>query len=502
MKSLTCFFLLFIISCCAHAQVDQMEIVWGENIKSKKTIITDILSIENQDEIYAIKQSMKLFNRETYLEKYQDLQLVEQVELTQEFVSGEMLMQDILELNNHLYALNYRRSKIDKSLKAQALITDDLSLSSEETTLYNIKFTRGRKNTIGEYERAISRNEQRLAFVIGHPGEIESNEVMTIKVFDDQLQELWKQKITIPYEKGLTNIESSIISNEGIVYILTTIYKDKKDRVRQERNYENFVLVVDSSGIIAQHQLALKDKFIRELKLSASSEGDLLCGGFYSNEGFTADGTFYMTIDANTFKIKNQSMMAFSIDFLTQGMSSRAKAKTKKKAQRGRNIGLAHIDFRDIIVKEDGGALLVGEHINIYTTTTTDANGNTSTTTHYNYDDIYVINISADGKIEWAKKIPKFQHTTNDGGFYSSFFMVIHKDKINFIFNERERKMYSLKVVSLNSKGEKTDGNLVSNSKKENLKIRPKSCEQISDHEFILFSVSKKYNKLAKVTIN
>jgi len=62
--------------------------------------------------------------------------------------------------------------------------------------------------------------------------------------------------------------------------------------------------------------------------------------------------------------------------------------------------------------------------------------------------------------------------------------------------------MYSLKVVSLNSKGEKTDGNLVSNSKKENLKIRPKSCEQISDHEFILFSVSKKYNKLAKVTIN
>ena len=67
----------------------------------------------------------------------------------------------------------------------------------------------------------------------------------------------------------------------------------------------------------------------------------------------------------------------------------------------------------------------MGEYVHIYTTTYTDQNGVTKTTTHYNYDDIYVINIDPDGQIDMGQKDTQTSTHYNDGGFYSSFFMVV-----------------------------------------------------------------------------
>jgi hypothetical protein len=259
---------------------------------------------------------------------------------------------------------------------------------------------------------------------------------------------------------------------------------------------------VDSNGIVAEYKLELEDKFIRELKLNVGERGDLICGGFYSDEGFHSDGIFYMTLDANDFVIKHQSMKPFDLDFIVQGLSDRAKAKTIKKSKKGKNVGLTHVQFRDFIPKKNGGALLVGEYIHIFTTNTTNANGFTTTTTHYHYDDIYAISINPEGDIEWAKKIQKMQHTSNDGGFYSSFFTVINDDIVNFIYNSYDRKENHLKVSSINEYGTIKHENLVSNHKRENLRIRPKSCEQVSDNTFVIFATSRKSYRLAKVTLD
>jgi hypothetical protein len=494
---------LFIFSCSlAIAQVDKMNIVWGDNMKAKKMLITDVMNIGNQEELFAINSSFKAFNKKTFLERYENLNLSNQLVLAESYDQGVRSSQNIIALNKNLYALNLRRSKIDVSLKAQRINSESLSIEEEEKSIYNIKLIKGYKQSIGEYKNAKSQDEQKVTYVIGHPGDLDSKEIMTVKVFDHFFDEQWKTRITFPFEKGLTKIQSVNISNSGVVYILTTVYKSRKERNRRERNFENYIIVIDSSGIIANHKLELKDKFIRELKLNIDENGDLICGGFYSNEGYRSDGIFYMSLDAKNFKIKNQSMKPFDLEFIVQGMSDRAKSKTVKKSRKGKEVGLTHVNFRDFIVKENGGALLVGEYIHIYTTTTTNANGFTTTTTHYHYDDIYAISISMNGDIEWAKKIPKTQHSSNDGGFYSSFFTVIHEDVINFIYNAYDRKQNHLKVSSINRLGEVKHENLVSNNRRENLRIRPKSSEQISDNTFVIFATSRKSYRIAKVTVD
>ena len=494
---------LFFFSCShAIAQVDNMNIVWGDNMKAKKMLITDVMNIGNEEELFAINSSFKAFNKKTFLERYEDLSLSKQMELTENYDLGVHSSQNIMALDENLFRLNLRRSKIDISLKAQKINTQELTIEGEEKGIYNIKLIKGRNNSNGEYKSAKSQDQKKITYVIGHPGDLESEEIMTIKVFDNSFNEEWKTRISLPFEKGLSKIQSVNLSNSGIVYILTSVYTSKKERNRRERNFENYIIVIDSSGIIANHKLELKDKFIRELKLNIDENGDLICGGFYSNEGYRSDGIFYMNLDAKNFKIKNQSMKPFDLEFIVQGMSDRAKSKTVKKSRKGKEVGLTHVNFRDFIVKENGGALLVGEYIHIYTTTTTNANGFTTTTTHYHYDDIYAISISMNGNIEWAKKIPKMQHTSNDGGFYSSFFTVIYEDVVHFIYNSHDRKQNHLKVSSINGKGEVKHGNLVSNHKRENLRIRPKSCEQVSKDAFVIFATSRKSYRLGKVTMN
>jgi hypothetical protein len=494
---------LLLFSCSlATAQVDKMNIVWGDNMKAKKMLITDVMSIGNAEELFAINSSFKTFNKKTFLERYEDLSLSEQIELTENYAFGIHSSQNIIALDKNLFALNLRRSKIDISLKAQKINSEELTIEGEEKSIYNIKLIKGRKNSYGEYKSAKSQDQNKITYVIGHPGDLESKEVMTIKVFDNSLYEEWKTRINLPFEKGLSRIQSVNLSNAGIVYILTTVYKSRKERNRRERNFENYIIVIDSSGIIAEHKLRLKDKFIRELKLNIGVNGDLICGGFYSDEGYRSDGIFYMSLDAKDFRIKNQSMKPFDLEFIVRGMSDRAKAKTVKKSKKGKEVGLSHVSFRNFIVKENGGALLVGEYIHIYTTSTTNANGYTSTTTYYHYDDIYAISIGPNGDIEWAKKIQKTQHTSNDGGFYSSFFTVVHDDVVNFIYNSSDRKKTHLKVSSISSLGEVKHENLVSNNKRENLRIRPKSCEQVSEDAFVIFATSRKSYRLAKVTMN
>ncbi|MDA8886570.1 hypothetical protein OAD66_07520 [Bacteroidia bacterium] len=510
---------LLLFSQTAISQVSDMKLTWGEKLSAKKMLVTELLNTGEPNQFYAINQSLKLMNRETRLEKYDDLKKTEEVDLTREYKRGEYSSQEILELNNNLYSLNYNRTKPAISLTAEGIDQGDLAVSGSPETIYNFKLTKGRKSSYGEYMSSVSNEEQRIAYAIEHPGKDESKSVMTVKVFDDNFDKQWSARITLPSTKKLTSIYSMTVSDDGTVYLLTEVKRGKKERERKERNYEFYLIVVSAEGIESKEKLKLKENYINDVKLNIAPNGDLMCGGLYSINGYISSGTFYMTLDAEDYSIKEHSLKEFSMEFLTEGMSDRQTSKAKRKKDKGKDLGLTHVRFRDFIAKEDGGAVLIGEYVYIYTTTTTNSNGGTTTTTHYRYNNIYVINVNADGEIEWAKKIPKYQYSTNDGGFYSGFFLVVKGDKLHFIFNDhsenaglndasekimsytRKLKTSALMVASMDNDGNYTREILVAPDKKANMRLRPKSCEQISEDEFILFGISKKFNQFARVTV-
>jgi hypothetical protein len=94
------------------------------------------------------------------------------------------------------------------------------------------------------------------------------------------------------------------------------------------------------------------------------------------------------------------------------------------------------MDLDKLIIREDGGALLVGEQAFEYVVQTKN-----QYTYHYVRNDIVFININPDGSIEWMKRVPKKQHTVNDNGIYSSYSVSVMKDKIYLIYNDHVKNI-------------------------------------------------------------
>jgi hypothetical protein len=137
------------------------------------------------------------------------------------------------------------------------------------------------------------------------------------------------------------------------------------------------------------------------------------------------------------------------------------------------------------------------------------------TTTHYIYNDILTVKINPSGQIEWAQKIPKRQHSYDDGGFYSSYTMAIVKGRICFLYNDNPKnitytgvgkvanynpgKESIVVLASLTEKGELERKPLFTSADVEVI-TRPKVCEQIGGSEIILFGQRKKSQQFARIT--
>jgi hypothetical protein len=129
-----------------------------------------------------------------------------------------------------------------------------------------------------------------------------------------------------------------------------------------------------------------------------------------------------------------------------------------------------------------------------------------------------VISINPDGLILWAKKIPKYQVSRNDGGYYSSFTFAVSGNKMYFMFNdnaknlknksedtEKYRYMNNPKksvavLVTMDSNGNQDRQSMFNNN---DLKIilRPKIFMQINEKKMILYGEKGNTYKLADVRI-
>lgn len=252
------------------------------------------------------------------------------------------------------------------------------------------------------------------------------------------------------------------------------------------------------------------------MKIAVNDQRDLICAGFYSDMGTVSiKGSYFLKIDFDSKKEVSKSFKEFGMDFITQNLTERQEKRTQKKVDRGRNVELYEFDLDEIILKGDGGALLVGEQYFVREQRYRTANGTYVSNYYYYYNDIIVVNIDAEGTIEWAQKIKKQQLSINDSGFFLSYHLAVSKDKLNFIYNENVRNFTNdnpnrhytfagrkegvVALTQMDINGEFKSQPLFG-AKDIGALIRPKVAEQISENEVILFAQWRKKQRFAKVT--
>ncbi len=497
------------------------ELTWGQTFKEKKR--SQMLGIvgKTKDAYFTLN-----FNKGKYSLHKMDKNLspIEKYPLGMEYEGKRLSFEGITQIKDQFFLLS---SFSNQKLKKNFLFIQKISSAnpleiSKLEKVAEISFSKRRFT--GSFNYSVSSDSSKILVYYNQPYVKNGPEKFGFSVYDTDLNPVWNKDISTPFNEDLFSVMGYRVANNGDVYLSGKEYKNElkgKNRDNKPSYVYHILSYTDKGEHMKDYEIDLGDKFITDLQFALDDEKALRCGGFYSmNSSQGIKGTFYITIDLESKKTMTSNFKPFPEDFITQGWSQRAIKKAKKKeVKKGKAVEMYEYDLRDFILKDDGGIIMLAEqyYVHVVTTTTYDAQGRptTRTTYHYYYNDIIAINIDANGNIEWQTKIDKYQHSTNDGGYFSSYTAAVVGDKIFMVYNEdarryytkeqlkslsrKEKKAYFTLLVELNSDGEYKKTPLF-NTKENQVATRPKASMQTGDRELVLYGKWYKNQKFAKLS--
>ncbi len=400
-------------------------------------------------------------------------------------------------IDGKLYAfLNFLDKKNDEVSLLATTLTKDGKLDNAMIELGKLEVKSRRSS--GTFDVDTSSGSGGKTFLVFESPAYEKteNEKFNFLVYDLNFKLKQKIVLTLPYLDKDFSVKDYILDAKGNIHLLASVELKSEEKERGKSNYEYRVLsYFTANDELKEYQIDMKQDYLSEIKMKVNTSGDLLLSGFYSDKGmYGMKGVFFVKIGVAQQKVVKQTVTEFSKDFLELFMSER-------RAEKGKELTNYYVD--KIVPKEDGGIIMVSEYYRYYQTCFTDQNGNTRCTNHYNYDDIVVVNFDPEGKVIWWTKVPKRQHTVNDGGYMSGYAMAVAGDKLFFIFNDnvanleitdplKYKNMSTPKkavttLVTLSEKGEMTRSVLF-NTKENKCIMRPKFHLQSSESELIMYA--------------
>jgi hypothetical protein len=509
----------------AQTKTDRATVEWGAEMSDNKDgVFASMFGYTDEAVYMTVRLKKELFIRKmdtrhkVVYQKVLPLEIdkkdhsLERIVLADDKIIVFTSFFDKKENRNTLYGRVFNAGDMSPAVRLQKLATMDVE----------------RRRNQGSFSVHVSPNDRMILVHQRLPFEKEGHERFELKVLDTGLQVQWEQRVDLPYKDDEFRVERLRVDDDGSVMVIGNKYAEKREakelRKDGKATYTYHLLVYRSDGSAPEdHAVVVPDKFLQDLSITIAREGDILCGGFYGAKGsFATSGAFFLRLDRTTKQIVHSSFKEFDRDFITMYMTEKEEAKATKRAERkGEELEMYDYELRDIIVRSDGGAILMGEQYNYYTVTTcsTNANGGQTCTTtyHYVYNDIIAVNIDPNGDIEWAAKVPKRQHTINDGGRASSYGMVLKGDNIHLLFNDNGANLFLkpgdkvqsyrpgrealVTLATIAGDGKVHREALLSVEKREAI-IRPKSAAQIADDRLFIYADWKKTHRFGTVTFN
>ncbi len=532
------FFLTLTFNGKAQYEASPTQITWGQELKQpSSTILSKIIGSDNEG-FYTLRNytaertiggTHNIFLE--YYNKKMDLKKAQKIDTR--FKGKDRDLEDVIKLGNQLWLLTSFNNEAKKKnyLFAQSITLKTLSLKKNITKIGEID-TKNR-NKEGFFAHHISRDSNTILIYNGLPYKKGEPEQFSLNVFDNQFNPKWQKDVVMPYRDDLFAVKEYKVDNNGNVHLLGKQYLDK-NRGRGKLNYQYVIITYKGDGSKpSQYKIKLDDKFITDFTFEIANDNTLICSGFYSELGIgSIGGTYFFKIDPDSKKVYAKNFKKFDFDFLTEHLTDRRKEKlieAEKEGETNRSAELPEYALDHIILRNDGGALLVAERYFVYERNNTfndpyyggfnsfnnNRFNNRITNYYYHYEDIIIVNIDPKGNIQWTSRIPKRQVSTNDGGYLSSYAMSIAKDKIYFVYNDnaknldpnikRKDKLYSyngsrsvVTLAQLNTSGDLKYFPLFS-SRQADVSTRPKVCKQTGKNEMVIYGERGQKYKFAKV---
>jgi hypothetical protein len=350
---------------------------------------------------------------------------------------------------------------------------------------------------------AFSPDSSFLSFIYSIPTKRTESERFGVKMYNRDMSGLWDAEYEFPYQNKLFDPQKYLVNSTGDLFILAKRYIDKRrERVEGQANYDFVLLEMKKDGSLDSVLIQSEGKFLRGMNIAFSPNGDIIAGGFYSELGNAmTGGAYYMRLDAQTRKVVTASFKPFDLEFFTANLTERKAERLEKKIEDGKDVELPFYFIDEFITRDNGSLQMIGEKRLINTVTTCTPYG-CVTNTYYYFDDIALVQITPEGEIEWASRVAKKQHTTNDNAMLSSYATLIRPNETVLFFNDNAKnESYDgvgrvtamakgtenlLVMVRVDDKGEFTRKGLIKQGDAD-IRFRPKFSQQLNDDEILIF---------------
>lgn len=267
------------------------------------------------------------------------------------------------------------------------------------------------------------------------------------KWLDDNLAIVKRSHATYEADNNIQHGEVNI-ANDGTVYLAAYT------PIGSENYADRFwILVLPQGGIrFEPKELPLDEKYAASGYLKIDNINNrIYFGGFYSNKkSGSYDGIIYASYDIAGGTFQTRKMIPFDPELI------------KIAGSRRRNHAFDNYEVKQLIVKNDGGFVLVSE-IHFITTRSNYLPGMgyysfyspamTTMVREYHYNDIMALSYNKDGARDWVAYIPKEQYSQEDGGVFSSYALLNTGGTLAFLYNDFNPTHSRIQLATVESGG-------------------------------------------------
>ncbi len=286
-----------------------------------------------------------------------------------------------------------------------------------------------------------------------------------------------------------------VFNDRGDAYFITG--KDNRKARKEDHHYLVHHCAPDLPAPVT-YNIHMKGKLTYDVLFEYDNLNDrLLAGGLYSEKsrGRTV-GYFYM--NANLDDLDNMTLQfhPFEKEFMNKIMEKKLDQESK---------GIIDVAVREIIIRRDGGILLIAERKKLFERRMATAgrgyvgrDGSRYIVDYY-YDDIFVTSIHPDGITHWQTVLHKKQYSQDDDAIYSSYFLMKTPASLRFIFNDEIKRENTVSEYILKGNGS-YDRNSVLNTDNQELQLRFQDALQVNSKECVIPSEYRSKLRLVKIT--
>lgn len=339
-----------------------------------------------------------------------------------------------------------------------------------------------------ELQYELSRNKRRLLCYKNLQNKRESEEIL-FYLFDDEGNYAQNGEISLKYPDNRFNVRQVRVSNQGNIYLLGRFFRSAN--IKDADDFKYLIYRYDTGRQQGEEiAIELGDRYISDLSFSLNNE-NIFVAGFYSNRGTDRiAGTVLQQINAEGQLVLNTAE-AFDERFLANFLSS---------GQINRGSELRNFYLKDLILRSDGGVLMMAEKFYITHQSYRDFNGYWVDREIYHYEDVILTSVSSTGQIEWHAIVDKNQVSESPATL--SYFNAISGTGI-YIFYEYKPQRNNVNIYynKVGMEGGVSERYPLLKSYQYGNEFYPRFSEQVNNSEAIMVYYQNRGSMLSVVKV-